>query len=240
MIQVVTALVLQGGGGLSHSREMYQNGLRALWSNLPANCGLTLFLDRALHSILDAGMCGIQVIPTSVEELPSSITTLTSQNPSLILGENGNPEKDTLDYFLIQNSKPWWVLEALKCNPNATHAAWIDAGAARLFSSPTLFYKLGNVDKLSAGLHIPGCVPKRVMGTGRDGMQWRFCGTFFCGDSLSLERFAAASLLTFVRRLPYVAWEVVTWARMEQDGFPFVWYKGDHNDTLFDCLSSSE
>jgi len=37
------------------------------------------------------------------------------------------------------------------------------------------------------------------------------------------------------------SWEVNIWSIMEHDyNFPFIWYKGDHNDTIFNFLDKKD
>jgi hypothetical protein len=157
-----------------------------------------------------------------------------------------NFNKDTLKYMFVQHSKIEFVHQAIEENPwNTDYFAWLDFSAAYNFSKldSTLEYlsiltKRKFIPKLFA---IPGCwgkLSKDNVPSILNEIHWRFCGTFFLGDTISLNEFFELYKLhfePFIRENKKLIWEVNFWAWLERntDWNPN-WYNGDHNDSIFD------
>lgn len=188
----------------------------------------------------------IHVMPAVVwSELP--IVQECEKRNGLKLPEIRHMEKDSLQYLQLQNSKPYFVQEAIRRNPwNSTHFAWIDFSIAHMFRDlPKSQDKLRSLSQQSWTtpiFAIPGCwsqwdEAKHPHHLNR--IHWRFCGSFFIGDRTSMEKFAQEFHTQFCYYLDTyktVTWEVNIWAWMESrtnnEIWSPMWYKADHNDSI--------
>lgn len=141
--------------------------------------------------------------------------------------------KDTIEYMRIQNTKPEWLYRAMFFNPFHTDwFAWVDFGIAHVFRHPAETFERIRL------LRPPKRPCIKIAGIWRsaapvfDSVNWRFAGGFLLAHRSRIEDFYIKSCECISKNLPYVAWEVNVWARMESEGFPFEWYASDHNDTI--------
>jgi len=156
------------------------------------------------------------------------------------LPANRSETKDTYEYLVLMNSK----IEFMRTAANqTTKIAWIDFGICKLIKDlPAMFKKLDNVTVPEGQILIPGC--HEPYPSNPDNVHWRFCGSLLFAGQEAIERLYEASLthLSETRRL---TWEVNVWAQVEAKLQQaqveaklqpplFAWYKGDHNDTIFD------
>ena len=159
------------------------------------------------------------------------------------LPEKRNAEKDTYEYLVYMNSRVELMEDAISENVwNTTHYAWIDYHSTTLFKQKqdTLEYlrKISQTPMTSTKtLVVPGCWPKPDnMKTIATTIHWRFCGSFFMGDTEAIHEFAdlyRRHFSEFLEKYQILPWEVNFWAYLEHAcGWRPVWYKGDHNDTL--------
>ena len=157
------------------------------------------------------------------------------------LPSNRSESKDTYRYLVLMNSKIEFMREvAATCT---TDIAWVDFGICKLIKDlPAMFKKLDNLVVPKGQVLIPGCHDPYM--SSPDNVHWRFCGSLLFADRTAIDRLYEASLanLTETGRL---TWEVNVWAQVEATlqqaqveatlQLPlFAWYKGDHNDTIFD------
>jgi hypothetical protein len=154
------------------------------------------------------------------------------------------PNKDTMKFIVLQNSKVEFVSNAIYENPwNSTHFAWFDFSGAYIFKN--LDTTLENLSILSKRrfpsdfLIFPGCwnsLEKNNVGNILNKIHWRFCGTFFLGhkDSiLELFNLYKEHFENFLQEHHKLVWEVNFWAWLEANTeWNPSFYKADHNDSI--------
>lgn len=224
---LVTSLIFQRNGIMTHPLEKYLNNFKYI-SNL--NLKTICFLDRRIKTP-EWISSNIKVIPIRIEELEFFDLMKNAKIVTQGQGASFNPQKNTLDYMIIQNSKTEFISKALSLTEDNV-LFWLDSGVAHIMKSPEeTLKKLYQVNRLERGLVIPGCWPSN---DNLDNINWRFCGGFFKGEREILEDFYKQSKVAVDRILPKATWEVNVWAWMEKNmQFPFRWYLADHNDTFF-------
>jgi hypothetical protein len=225
---LVSSLILQRNGQMTHSLEKYLFNFR-LVADLGSN--IIFFLDKKIDPPDWLGP-NIKVIPISIDELQTFHSMHYATSLTQGKGASYNPQKNTLDYLIIQNSKLELISKALNIS-DADRFAWIDSGITHILKKPEkTLTKLNLITHLEEGIIIPGCWDP---GNRLDDINWRFCGGFFTGDRKNLEEFYQQSRFAIRTILPLATWEVNVWAWMEITmKFPFKWYQADHNDSIFD------
>jgi len=224
---LVTSLIFQRNGVMTHPLEKYLNNFKYI-SDL--NIKTIFFLDRRIE-IPKWISSNIKVIPISIEELEFFELMKSAEIVTQGQGISFNPQKNTLDYMIIQNSKTEFMHKALSLTEDGK-LFWLDSGVAHIMKTPEeTLKKVYQVNHLQKGLIIPGC---RESNDNLEDINWRFCGGFFKGERDILEDFYKQSKIAINKILPKATWEVNIWAWMEKNiEFPFKWYLADHNDTFF-------
>jgi hypothetical protein len=149
---------------------------------------------------------------------------------------NGNPNKDTHDYVIIQLNKVAWCTRASILNPYNTQLfMWVDYGINYLLRNMSLKNAVEYIQPsrvLPNTIHIPGCQyfhppshPSQLV--------WKYCGSLFCGDRETLQKMQSDQRDVVMRLLDagYVTWEVTVWYHMNAPYFDR--YIADHNATMF-------
>jgi len=163
------------------------------------------------------------------------------------LPSNRNHEKDTREYLTLMNAKIEFVHDAILKNPFQTnHFAWMDFSMAYLFHNPEdslqKLQKLSQINLPTNFLAIPGCwsLDSFSIQHIKDKIHWRFCGTFFIGDSNSIQQFYKlyeTHFPKFLLNMRCLTWEVNFWAWLEVcEGWKPQWYESDHNDKLMNII----
>jgi len=223
---LVSSLILQSSGKMTHPLEKYINNFK-YFAQLGVD--IILFLDKNIHLDLPNN---VNVIKIDIKELESfSILNKGNRLVTQGMGSSYNPDKNTLDYMIIQNAKNEFLHKAVN-NFNLDSVTWIDFGAAHMFKTPEVTVrKILDVDKLKKGIVIPGCWQKNQ---DLSDINWRFCGTFLHGDKESINNLYHKSYQA-LRLLNHLAtWEVNIWAWIELNlQVEFFWYQADHDDSLF-------
>jgi hypothetical protein len=183
--------------------------------------------------------------PVQWAELP--IVQECMKYEELKLPETRHKEKDTAEYMMLINSKPYFVQEAMKVDPwKTTHFAWIDFSIAHVIRNvPASQDSLRYLSKRSwkrPFFAIPGCwspLTEIQHPHFLNHIQWRFCGGFFIGDRASMERFVQeypSQFRDYLSTYRTITWEVNVWAWMEsrvnKEIWSPIWYKADHNDSI--------
>lgn len=225
---LVTSLILQRNGSMTHSLQKYLDNFKQI-SDL--NLNIIFFLDRSIK-IPEWISNNVKVIPINIEELETFELIKDAEFVTQGQGVSFNPNKNTLDYMIIQNAKPELLYKSFNLTEDNL-LFWLDSGVTHIMKTPEeTLKKLYNVINLEQGLIIPGCWP---MNDNLENINWRFCGGFFKGERDVLEGFYKQSKTAIQQIMPKATWEVNIWAWMEKNmGFPFKWYQADHNDTFFD------
>ncbi|MHB1952783.1 MAG: hypothetical protein ACYCOU_03455 [Sulfobacillus sp.] len=200
---------------------------------------LVVFCDESYFPEVRERSCdGRQVILLPLEQVRafSLCTGRAASGAPPELPKVRTPQKDTLEYLALMNSKVEFVRRAAELT-DSEYLCWIDAAFAKLMSDPDRALKFlerfrPKVDRVL----LPGCWGRMPVST--EAVCWRFAGTFFVVPRQRARAFEEICLPTFEDmshgRRPSV-WEVNVWAEVENK-FPemFQWYAGDHNDKLFD------
>jgi hypothetical protein len=147
-----------------------------------------------------------------------------------------NPEKNTLEYHIVQHQKTDWMLRAALSNAEADVFVWVDYG---IYHIPDITVAVINkMLKRAEGepeISIPGCWDKEPIND--DLPCWRFCGGLIvCAREYMYHLDKAMKMMTMNRVLQTgkVTWEVNDLARVEQETeLPIRWYSADHNKTMF-------
>jgi hypothetical protein len=224
---LVSSIILQRDGSMTHNLDKYLKSFELI-SNLGIE--IILFIDKKISYKFPKNVYPINI---SIEELESfKILTSDNRKVSQGLGNSYNPSKNTLDYMIIQNAKIELLFNSINMF-NLDRVAWIDAGATHMLKCPEdTLKKLFLIDKLKDGIIIPGCWEKNDIMTD---INWRFCGTFLNGDKQSIKELYKASCEALSQLKDIAIWEVNIWAWIELNrNFNFLWYKANHDDSLFD------
>jgi hypothetical protein len=176
----------------------------------------------------------------------------TTSTAKLLLGKKleppsfRHPEKDSIEYMVLQLCKTEFVAAALHLEKyrSVNILTWFDFSLARLLS-PNHCLRSRLEARFSTNLPgrvtIPGCWNSSRVVDDENFFRcvcWRFCGGFFCGDREAIANFFEAvtnALVPFTEASQGIlAWEVNVWAWLEKHHHHqlFHWYPGDHNDTI--------
>lgn len=230
MITLVTAFLC--GRESKHSPDEYLGNFRRL---AETGCPIVLFLDPRTGwtsfppnvTVIDVSLSDTWIgrsVPIDVKLPPLRSTT------------------DTREYMMIQHTKTEFLLRASQLNPYGSEwYAWVDFGLGHVFRDPeTTFERLRTLCPprtpciRTAGIwqYSPRDLSRAVC--------WRFAGGFLMAHVSHLQELDNAVKESVSRRLPHFAWEVNTWADVEQRGLDLGWFLSDHNDTIIPptCMKS--
>jgi hypothetical protein len=166
------------------------------------------------------------------------------QTPGLSMPERRNDAKDTVEYMALMNAKIEFVHDAIEKNPwNSDIFAWMDFSMAYIFGNKAS--TLANLKQLPERTYIdtffaiPGCwqpIPPDNCSAIINNIHWRFCGTFFMADKMSMEKFHEIyrqHFPRFIEEQKKLVWEVNIWAWLEANTeWKPQWYDSDHNDRI--------
>ncbi len=187
-------------------------------------------------------------LETPIEE---NIIHKTSYMPGLSYPEKRNDLKDNTEYMSLMHDKIVYVHDAIVKNVwNTRIFAWFDFSMAYLFKNEestlrklySMAFSYKYIDRFTA---FPGCWPAITSSTQENilkSIHWRFCGTFFMGDAVSLEELYNSYCdyyPLFAVQYKKIVWEVNFWAWLESTSvWTPVWYASDHNDRIIDIPDS--
>lgn len=229
---LVSALVLQRDGRMSHPRELYIERFGELAATgLP----IVFFCDWQIMPSLPKWP-NVTVIPVSFPSLPLHRTLMGRSRVKL--PDRRNEDKDTYDYLVIQNSKIHFMLKAMDLCPEAQRLTWVDAGITYLFKDPATVGKLAKfcaVDEPRVPqLAIPGCDGWSNRSLLTNDVNWYFCGSLFTGTRWVMPTWYTAIMQAIGAILPKLTWEVNVWAAATHRLPPGLLrhYSADHDDTM--------
>jgi hypothetical protein len=167
---------------------------------------------------------------------------LTWRGKKIRVAAHDNPEKNTLDYHVVQAQKTEWLWYAAMANPRPDVFVWIDYG---IFSIPGVTVDI--IDQfLDRAQHeqtvaIPGCWDPSPEPHNPTEPNWRFCGGCMIVPrcyTLPLDVAMKNEYMRFIERTNLVNWEVNTLANVERRRdiyahVPIWFYKADHNASMF-------
>lgn len=192
---------------------------------------------------------------SDAEKIPAGATPFfreleTFETAKILAGYNKLPttrcgDKDTKLYMTIMNAKAE-ILKYVKSHVESDHYIWIDAGISKIFKDPPAsFARI--LEKTAAQLRsdkilIPGPWPYKETNIEKltDRIHWRFCGGFFIVPHRLLDHFVTQVKVGCVRigaATGCTTWEVNVWSYIEPN-LPILWEKGDHNESILDCLDN--
>jgi glycosyltransferase involved in cell wall biosynthesis len=137
------------------------------------------------------------------------------------------------------NAKTEFLQRARQLKPASVYI-WFDFGILKIIKQKLLFIdSMKRASSLSqeSKVVIPGCISKDSVNysTMYSCPIWRFCGGIIIVSSSAVEQFYNYHVeqLEECYKNKCLTWEVNLWAAIE-DKHPdlFVWYAGDHNDTI--------
>jgi len=186
----------------------------------------------------------------NLEEL-ETYKIIKKLNPELPI--NRNNEKDTLNYMILQNAKSEFVYKTLISNPfNTEHFAWIDFSICHMITDleyiNNKLYTLKQNKLIKSLLLFPSCWSKEISkehienNSIYNSINWRFCGSFFIGDSqsiLDMHLLIINLIYNFIynenNKNNTIAWEINLWAWIEElYSWKVLTYKADHNNSILD------
>lgn len=150
--------------------------------------------------------------------------------------EGDNPQKNTLDYHIVNHQKTEWLLAAAVQDPEPDTLIWMDYGIFHL-PGVTADVIQNFLHKIEPGkLSIPGCWD-RTADVSDLFPSWRFCGSMMIVPRKYVRRLdkeMKQTLRHHIAKTKNVWWEVNTLAALEKETLmPINWYKADHNETMF-------
>jgi len=161
---------------------------------------------------------------------------------------NTNPEKDTVEYMMIQCYKTEWMKMAAKLNPyNTEQFMWIDFGIYHILENgePTK----NCIDKFNQFVNQCGKYKTYQIRIPYINLQyiksydpykvpcWYFAGGLFGGHKDNIIQFAdymKEYCLKIIKEKNWIMWEINIWGfiHMEHPQI-FSLYYGNHDDTMF-------
>lgn len=202
------------------------------------NINLLLYVDPIYQDVVEKIEKSklITIIYLPLSEL-SIYNLIIEKKDILKLPTHRNSEKDTCEYMALMNSKIELIRRSLLLI-KTEYCGWIDAGISKIFKDMnTSFANICNVTiKNVAKVLIPGCYKKDITFNNLcQNIWWNFLGGFFICNKNFVPTFYEQCLSTvniFLEK-EYIVWEVNIFCYIQKQ-YPetFVWYLGDHNDSL--------
>jgi len=168
-------------------------------------------------------------------------------NPDLPINRTEN--HDTLKFMILMNAKSEFVYNASIENPfNTEHFSWIDFSIFHMVNNiehvKSQIRLFGNSKLKSKMMLFPCCwtleKTKEYINYISSKVLWRFCGSFFIGDKLSIQEMhylMLSELPNFIKHTGsnIISWEVNIWAWLEiNNNWKIDYYIADHNNTILD------
>jgi hypothetical protein len=181
-------------------------------------------------------------------ELEDLDTWQALQGVSYTVPETNAPYHDTANFMILMNSKVELVHLAAARWPG-DHFAWIDFSIFHVFRGPETSAKRLQALAIAAlpkpYIAFPGCWSKQPIEPALfERVNWRFCGGFFIGDTVTLSKLHELYLKHFrqiVLEHQRLVWEVNIWSLLESEyAFDFGWYRADHNDSIIAAPTPKE
>lgn len=168
----------------------------------------------------------------------------------------GNPNKDTLEYMMVQCQKSEWMAIAVQLNDhllntNKKEYIWVDFGAFHMFH--------GKIDVFQLELYkMRSRINRRISQTNGTGkmtfarcwdpnhvyygdiykdINWSFAGSVFGGDVAAVNRFALRvreKCFQILRERNTLMWEINIWVLIYRESPElFLLYPSDHSEIIF-------
>jgi hypothetical protein len=168
----------------------------------------------------------------------------------------GNPQKDTLEYMMVQCQKSEWMAIATQLSDNmrdnAKEHVWIDFGSFHMFREKIDVFQL-ELYKLRSRINrrllrttttnskitFARCWdPNHVYyGDIYKDINWLFAGSIFGGNAETINRFALKvreKCFQVLRERNTLMWEINIWVLIYRESPDlFAFYPSDHSDIIF-------
>jgi hypothetical protein len=147
-----------------------------------------------------------------------------------------NPNKDTLEYHVVQHQKVAWLCQVADKYEFADTFVWMDYGILHIpgITEQGIIDFVNKVDVAKTStIDIPGCW-RRSDYISMNTPCWRFCGTVLVCPKKQLTAFDSAikkEAVSYINETRKVSWEVNTWAMVENKyGLPIRQYHAVTHD----------
>ena len=146
--------------------------------------------------------------------------------------------KDTLDFLIMMNSKPYFLSEAKRITKGEYEQyVWIDFGILKITDDLDHFKRNFSKLKKYNKIVIPGGFKEKKQLNETELMvqiYWRFLGGLIICPKDLIDNFHEDHNNEFYKLLENnkITWEVNIWANLESNGY-IHYYRADHNKTMF-------
>ena len=243
-LTIVSGFIALGNGGTKTLQEYLSYGQNLMTVKIPK----VIFIDvKIFEQVINPLPEYNVLIPFKFEEMYYH-KYLDQLKQNVVLNST-NPQKDTVEYFMIQCYKTEWVRCAIELNLfNTEQFMWIDFGIYHVFKKPDMkpeenvemFHSLiyRNQYYETSLVRIPyvcQCYideydPYKVC-------CWYFAGGVFGGHKNALIKFAdltKAKCLQIITERHWLMWEINIWAFVYKENRKFFeLYFGNHDYTIF-------
>lgn len=241
---IVSGFVVINNVGTKSFQDYLEYGQKLLLLKIPK----VIFIDTSIfEQVINPLPLYNVLIPFSFDEM--YYHKYLEQLKKSVVTESPNPQKDTVEYFMVQCYKTEWVRRAIELNLfNTEQFMWIDFGIYHMFKKPEIrpeenlvyFHSLINLNQYyeTQLVRIPYvCLsyieeydPYKVC-------CWYFAGSVFGGHKDSLIKFADLvknKCLQLITERNWLMWEINVWALIHrEDRSLFELYYGNHDFTIF-------
>ena len=154
----------------------------------------------------------------------------------LNLPQNRNPNKDTLDYLLLQNTKPIFLKRAIELDTyNSDSFIWIDFGISHILNDANILEKLNRSYSFNDKIIAAGIWQAPINIDIKNEVCWVFAGGIIGGKSPVILDFYNECMRQFDKNIEsnFITWEVNVWYQVylnRPDLFKL--YQSDHNESM--------
>jgi hypothetical protein len=223
-VYYITALLIPSSNCFRPIHKYIQYFYDLAESGIPIGIYLDISLKEYTQTICKeyANVTILDYISIDTNFIPSNV----------IIPQNRNSKKDTVEYMAIQLMKlSLCAKAATDSRISSSHIAWIDFGIFHMITNKDMVKKfLLNYSPPIRCHKIlnPGCWNKGNYNIWNS-IAWRFCGSLLVGPRNSWTAAYTLQQKLVFENLPKLTWEVNYWTLMED---VFDWYKADHNDSI--------
>lgn len=156
----------------------------------------------------------------------------------LELPNNRNLEKDTKEFLILMNSKPYFLAKAKEYTTSDT-LVWIDFGILKITNDLDHFKRNFSQLKKYNKILIPGGIfSKNILDENKlmEGIFWRFLGGIIICPRELVDDFCIKTFMEVLKLLNKnkITWEVNIWANIEYENPDMIhYYRADHNKSMF-------
>ena len=188
--------------------DFFEKGKRLLQWQVPKLMFIETHLMERCKTI--AQDTDTMLVPFSKQDLTYDTSQLTNRN------QNGNPSKNTLEYYAFMNEKTEFVRRATKLRKGINYM-WVDFGIYHMMPLNFPSQALEIVRLTATKIRYPGIwSPEASYREGPEFVNWVFAGCLFAGAEKVILEFADAAKEECEEaiRNGYLTWEVNIWYRI--------------------------